>query len=449
MAVRLIAGRAGCGKTHHCLTQIASMLEARLIDGPRLILLVPEQAGLQMERSLLTRTRARLLGRCEVLSFRRLAHRLLSDSAAPSPVVMTPIGRQMALRYLIGRHHRELTEFARVANRPGFVASISATLTELLQESASVEQLESAATDAQRAQHPSALRLHDVALLYRVYLEYLGSQRVDPEGVLDLARARLSECELLSGAHVWIDGFAGLTQQQQRMIVALARHTAEVQIALLMDDRRTDGPPDELSLFARTEQTWAVLSRALREAGVAIEPPLLLSCDPAPRFARSELVLLERNLFRDESAASPRDPSSPAGCGPVRYVVAPDRRAECAAAARAILDLVQAEQSPMRFRDIAVIVRDLEPYHDLLSAELAAHGIPFFIDRRRPTYHHPLVQWIRAALALLIDRRVDQTVCQLLKTGLVSVDPEEADTLENYLLAHGIEDAAAWDEPWK
>ena len=53
MSVRLIAGRAGSGKTRWCQSQICEELAASLTDGPRLIILVPEQAGLQMERSLL------------------------------------------------------------------------------------------------------------------------------------------------------------------------------------------------------------------------------------------------------------------------------------------------------------------------------------------------------------------------------------------------------------
>ena len=261
MTVRLIAGRAGSGKTHACLMQIAEELHPAPAEGPRLILLVPDQAALQMERALLTTGGLPALGRCEVLSFRRLARRILQETGAPGLTTLSPLGRQMALRLLIARNARTLREFKSVAERPGFIAELAATLSELLQESVSIDELNAAAAAAADTNDPTAPRLHDLALLYRAYLDYLGDTRVDPESVLDLARARIKTLDWITGCRVWIDGFAGLTRQQSRMIVALTRHATTVNIALLLDprDRRAIGaeqPPDDWALFARTDRTW-------------------------------------------------------------------------------------------------------------------------------------------------------------------------------------------------
>ncbi|HKQ46619.1 MAG TPA: PD-(D/E)XK nuclease family protein [Phycisphaerae bacterium] len=457
MAVRLIAGRAGSGKTHRCLAGIGEELARSLTDGPQLILLVPEQAALQMERGLLARSPSGALGRCEVLSFRRLAHRILSEAriGGPIPTPLTPMGRQMALRRLIQRHRRRLREFGKVAERPGFIAAVSSGIVELLQEAVTVDQLDGAAQAAETAGDPSAPRLHDMALLLRAYLDYLGDDRVDPESVLDLARARLDAIEWLRGARVWIDGFAGLTEQQMRMIVALAQRVAHIDLALLLDpDHRRAGEfevePDDVSLFARTERTWFHLARAIRDAGVTIEEPILLSEKNCPRFANApSLACLERHLFAPMPGRSSLIPHSEFRIpNSARLLEAPDRRAEVAAAVRAIVDLVQRGDRPLRFRDIAIIVRDLTPYHDLISAELAAHHIPFFIDRRRQTYHHPLVQLVRATVTMRADGPFDAAMAMLLKTGLCGLPDAEADALENYQLAHGLCTPASWEENW-
>src|SRR5262245_30109290 len=112
MSVRLIAGRAGTGKTHYCLSQVCQALAYGAADGPRLVMLVPEQAALQMERGILGMLREQgapaVLGRCEVLGFRRLAHRVLNETLGPAPVVLTSNGRQMALRHLVNKHGGEL-----------------------------------------------------------------------------------------------------------------------------------------------------------------------------------------------------------------------------------------------------------------------------------------------------------------------------------------------------
>jgi len=275
----------------------------------------------------------------------------------------------------------------------------------------------------------------------------------------------------LAGSRISIDGFAGLTQQQLRMMVALARRAEHVDFALLLDPTDAEQPPDEFSLFARTERTWAAVARTLREANVPIEQPVNLGVKDRPRFARAPtLGHLERSLFRTdvirplteaETAKSARyesqrhatlsaaaDRGSDQAARAIRLVSAPDRRGEVRAAVRAVMDLVQSPGSVLRFRDIAIVVRDLEPYHDLISAALAACRIPFFIDRRRPTYHHPLVQLVRAVLAMHGDTLFDQTVAALLKTGLSGLRDETADAMENYALAHGLSTAAAWEETW-
>jgi ATP-dependent helicase/nuclease subunit B len=456
MAVRLIAGRAGSGKTHWCQARICEALASSLAEGPRLVMLVPEQAALQMERGLLAMAPAPTLGRCEVLSFRRLAHRILNDSPGPTPAVLSPTGRQMALRHLIGRHKKSLREFGRVADRGGVVAAVARTITELLQECVSPDQLKAESQAAIDEQDASGPRLHDIAALYRAYLDYLGSERVDPEGVLDLARSRLDSAAWARGAHIWIDGFAGLTQQQMRMIVDLAGRAAQVDVALLLDPqhgrlRDPDSPPDDLSLFARTERTWFAMVRALREAGVPVEGPILLGREGCPRFAGSPgLARVEMNLF---SMPHPRRDSEPTpspreGRPAVRFLKAPDRRAEVAAAVSTMVDLVQRPQSPLRYREVSVVVRDLEPYHELISSSLRARGIPFFIDRRRPTHHHALIQFVRAALAMQGRGPFDQAIAALLKSGLTGLDDEAADALENYLLAYGLSSPDSWDEPW-
>ena len=50
--LRFVFGRAGTGKTRHCLDEVRARL-AEAADGPPLIMLVPEQATFQTEYALL------------------------------------------------------------------------------------------------------------------------------------------------------------------------------------------------------------------------------------------------------------------------------------------------------------------------------------------------------------------------------------------------------------
>ena len=90
-----------------------------------------------------------------------------------------------------------------------------------------------------------------------------------------------------------------------------------------------------------------------------------------------------------------------------------------------------------RFRKTAVLLRTLEGYHDVLRRVFSRYGIPFFLDRREPSAHHPLAELTRNALRLTaFDWRHDDWFSAL-KTGLISGDEEAIDRLENEALARG------------
>ncbi len=441
MAVRFVRGRAGSGKTHLCVQSLRASLIAQPTGAPTLVFLVPEQAALQMERSLLVDAAVPGLARCEVLGFRRLAFRILNDAGESVPGVLTPTGRIMVLRDLLTRCRPELKELAGVATRAGLIENLARSIVELIQESIVPERLDAAAQAAAAENHASAARLQDVALVYRRYLEYLGSTHVDPEGVLDLARSRIARLSWLTGCHVWVDGFAGFTAQQSRFLIDLARNAASVQISLLVAPNQLDltVAPDAFNLFARSDRTAHELFVAFRAAGIAMDDPLVVHPAQPPRFRGPALVQLERNLFQPTPAPDPRARIDAS----VQFSRCAGPRAEIAAAVREIRRLTQRRDDPLRYRDIAVILRDLEPYHDLISSALREAAIPFFIDRRRPISHHPLVEAVRALLRMQGDASA-VALPALLKTGLTPLDEPHADLLENYLRAHALFAPDTW-----
>ena len=85
----------------------------------------------------------------------------------------------------------------------------------------------------------------------------------------------------------------------------------------------------------------------------------------------------------------------------IDIIEAPDRRGEVDAAARKIQDLLH---SGLRLRDIAVLMRSIDDYEELIGASFVEHGIPYFADRRRTAGHHPLLQFTRAALQIASSR---------------------------------------------
>jgi len=87
-----------------------------------------------------------------------------------------------------------------------------------------------------------------------------------------------------------------------------------------------------------------------------------------------------------------------------------DPETEVRAAAQAIramglsAELGHEKPRQVRYRQIAVIVPELDDaggYQDAIRRIFREHGIPFFIDQRRSMAHHPLVEFVRAAVCVV------------------------------------------------
>jgi len=462
MAVRFVIGTAGSGKTWHCLEAIRKRLRASAGEGGKLLLLVPEQASFQMERALIETPDLAGFTRCEVLSFQRLAYRIFAETGADprrGDQTIGSLGRMMAIRRLIRRERAGLHLLDRVADKPGFVKQVAGAIDELMRENVEPAVLADLAEQQADEDPLASAKLADLTRLYQAYLDYLIDDRIDPAQYLNLAAERLSLCSWLTDAEVWVDGFAGFARQEYCLLAKLAACVSRMEITMLIEPSASVVTSDTLpaltySRFARTERTLVRLRHELRSAGVVFADPIRLSASPGPRFVTQELGCLERHLFVSRphhvdnmaSLASSRD--SATGPETVRVVEMADRRSEVDAAIAEIQRLTREADPPMHYRDIAVVVRDLDPYHDLLSVAMRSHGIPCFIDRREPTTHHPLVALMGALLAVAADNCRLESVRLMLKTGLLPLSAEDADLLENYLLASGISGRQRWAEPW-
>lgn len=422
--------------------------------GPPIYWILPKQATFSAERELTTRGGLDGFCRARVLSFELLGEEVLESCGGAAVPQVTAIGRQMLLGYLLRSKQEELRFFRSVARQPGLAARLDSTFAEfercgkdpaaLAELLATLEEEDArAATIEHRLLRE---KVGDFHLLYRAYREALGDERVDPHRRLMQVLECIKDHSPLragAGASVFIDGFLEFTDRERRMIAALGQVCPRVDVTMLMDPsaRVIHDPhtiPDDLGLFHRTESTYRSLHFALTEAGVAIDEPVLL--EKTSRFVTPELREIERSLFADH--VEPVEEAQE-----IELVEAPDRRGEVDAAARRIRDLLR---SGRRLREITVLVRDIDDYHELINASFREHEIPFFVDRRRSASHHPLIQFTRAVFQIARAGWPHEAMMTLVKSGLAGLTLDQAERLENYVLTHRLRGVIAWTapEPW-
>ena len=438
MAVTFVLGRAGGGKTRYCLDAIRTALDDPA-DESRLVLLVPEQASFQMERALATACAAGGYWRAEVLSFSRLARRAL-EQAAGDLIQLSPRARSMVLRGCAVRMGPALRFYRRVAQCPGFLAQLDRLVDELLSEGVTWQELAAA---ARALSDPAGRRkVAELARLYREYLSWLGPERLDPAQRLDVLRERLGRLPWLADARLWVDGFAGFTGQESAALAAMAQAARDVTITLLLDPQSSAvrfprQPPDWLNRFHRTEQTYQRLLELFAQAAVPCRPAVVLpSAQPPPRFAgASQLARLEAGLAAPGAQPSITPPAAPQ----VRLYECATHRDELRAAARFIRQMIADAGGSLRFRDFAVISRDLEPFVPVVAEVFEDYGIPYFLDRRRPMRAHPLCRLVDALLAVVAEDYSLSATTRLLRTGLLPLTRAEAEQLENLAVNHCVQ----------
>ncbi|MDD4189040.1 MAG: helicase-exonuclease AddAB subunit AddB, partial [Eubacteriales bacterium] len=104
--------------------------------------------------------------------------------------------------------------------------------------------------------------------------------------------------------------------------------------------------------------------------------------------------------------------------------------------AREIVRMCREEN--LRYKEIAVTVRDLQSYERLIEVIFADYGIPCFLDRKKGIINHPLVRLILSMLDIFIENWSYNSVFQYLKTGLAGICRSDIDLIENYVLECGI-----------
>jgi ATP-dependent helicase/nuclease subunit B len=524
MSVTFVIGRAGSGKTERCFSRIIAALRDEPL-GPPIFWILPRQATFVTERRLTCAAGLEGFCRARVLSFDQLGQEIFAACGGSAVPEVTVIGRQMILGHLLRRHSSRLLFFKSTERQAGLAAELDATFDELERAGKNAADLAALISDLSHCGpldvEGESLRakLQDVRLLYDAYLDYLGQDRLDPHRRLRQVLESVASCSFLPGSAFYVDGFFEFTDHERRMLGAIAKAGARMEITVLMDPgspllRDPHPLPDEMGLFHRTETTYRRLWFTLKEENVAVDPPVMLG--DVRRFESAMLARVEGEMFgalptpgaagaptgglhaaipippvrapaalaRDADAmVSDADPTksereiSPVGCAPrtadretvpvadvaehgdprrdraakpqaaessaIERIEAPDRVAEVDAVARRVRGMLVEGH---RLRDIAVLVRGLENYHQIIAASFDEHEIPFFVDRRRSAAHHPVLQLLRGALeAARADWNHDAVVA-LMKTGLAGLSLDEADELENYVLLHRVR-GAQWESP--
>jgi ATP-dependent helicase/nuclease subunit B len=245
---------------------------------------------------------------------------------------------------------------------------------------------------------------------------------------------------------LWVDGFSEWSAQELELLAALIPHCDKATLTFCLDAI----PSQKLSCLSNwsvPQQSFERFKKRLKELSkIDLTVELLDHQTGQTRFCGNPILQqLAKNWSKSEKLATqPETQHEPAALArALRLASCANPEAEAILAAREIRRHVR---NGGRFRDVIVLVRQLEKYHQVLQRIFSCYEIPYFLDRRESVSHHPLAELTRNALRTVAFHWQRDDWFASLKTGLVGVDEREIDELENEALARGWK-GTAWHEP--
>ena len=439
MALQFIFGNPGSGKSHYLYEHI--IRESMKHPDINYIILVPEQFTMQTQKELVLRHPRHGIMNIDVLSFARLAFRVLEETGNGSREILDDEGKNLILRRLAGKKEDSLKVLKGNIKKPGYISEVKSVISELTQYNISPDGMDDMITEADESSY-LAWKLKDIQVMYQAFEEYLADKYITKEEILDILCNVMDKSRMLKDSVIALDGFTGFTPLQNKVLGEMLHHCQKVMITVTMDKREDPYVmKDKYQLFALSKQMVTSLVKIAGEEKVLVEEPVCLYQEPVWRFRNAPaLAFLEKELFR-YSGRTYREKQSN-----VRVYAAANPRMEVECAAQRIRFLIRKKE--YRYREIAVIASDMNLYADEIEKTFREYEIPVFMDYKRNVLLNSFVEYIRSLLAMAEQNFSAESVFRFLRTDLVGFTGEELDLLENYVLALGIRGYKKWQEKW-
>lgn len=427
MSLRFYFGPSGSGKSHRIYEEI--MQRAAQEPGRNFLIIVPDQFTMQTQKDLVMRSDRGGILNIDVLSFGRLSHRILEEVGTKEMPVLDDTGKSLVLQKIAADLKEQMPAMGSLLHKQGYIHEVKSAISEFMQYGISTQDMDKLIASAEK-RGALAMKLRDLKTLYRGFQDYIRDHFITTEETLDVLRRSLVKSKILPDSVVVFDGFTGFTPIQNRLIQELMRVCEETIVAVTIGEEEDPYQMDgEQKLFHLSKKTVADLVKLAAEAEVTRGEDVFVKGGPNRFTEAPALCYLEQNLFRYQY-----EPYTEKQCE-IRMFEALSPREEVHQTALYIRKLIREEG--LTYRDIAVVIGDLEGYASYVETEFGQLEIPCFLDRTRGIVLNPMIEYIKSVLQLYIRDFSYDTVFHFLRSGMADISREEIDELENYVIRTG------------
>jgi ATP-dependent helicase/nuclease subunit B len=439
MYLETILGGFGIDRTAACFERMQKTRE-KYPDMP-MIMIVPDQYSHTAERQAAERFGGTGLNGIEVLTFGRLAYRV-RELAAP-PDYITAAGKQMLLRRAVETTDDPDAVFALCRGKRGFMDTLSQLISEFKRYEVAADMLAERTESIEN--EALGRKMSVIANIYSSYEKLLSGKFSDSDDDMSMVAEYITSSDMLDGYAVWFDEFSDFLPQNYAVISAIMKKARYTGVSLCIPADEDFDPEDDTYDTCRI--TYGKLKKLARDAGCKTGD----FCAKKGRVGEisEEIYFLLENWGGGQAVYNkPTDKIS--------LFQGRDLYSEVEHTADEIVRLVS---GGMRYRDISVLCGDAGEYAHLIEAVFSDYEIPYFSDSTSSVTTHPVIALLLSLFHILSsDWRYDDIfhylrtgmVYEQTEKGLLPLDENMIDLLENYVLKYGVRGARQWlsDNPW-
>lgn len=429
MSLRFIYGRSGTGKTSFCFREIGNLINKE----NKIYIITPEQFSFTAEQNLMKAVNSKAVINAEVLTFERMAYRVINEIGNTLNTNLSECGKAMLLYNIIEENKNDLKYLGKTEKNLDVILRM---ITELKKHSINTQQIEDVKLnlDNKRLEY----KLEDLNLLLSAFNSFINSKYIDEDDVLTILCENIEKVDMFNDAIIYIDEFAGFTKQEYLIIEKLLNIAKNVNISICTDNIKKDTNPD-IDIFYSNKVCINKIIEIANKNNIKIDKSVVLG--EKYRFKNKELYTLEEQLVYNKKEKYSYN------CENIKLFLANNPYSEIEYVANNILNLVRENQ--LKYRDIAVITKDISQYSSLIKVIFKKYNIPVFIDEKQDLSQNILVKYITSLLDIFAKNWSMEAMFNYIKSGFLDLEIEDIFMLENYCKLLGIKGMKKYSEEWK
>ena len=357
--MKIIYGVTGTGKSEYVFNEIQKS------SADKIYIITPEQFSFTAERRLIDTLPEKATLKVEVLSFERMAYRVIKETIGDDIKNISKSGKAMLIYEAISKHQKEL-KF--LGNSNENVDMIISQITEFKKHNINTEMLEKQKDETSDPYLKA--KMNDMLIVYKELEDKITEDNyIDENDLLTILAENIAKSHLFDESVMYIDEFAGFTKQEYSVISELNKIAKEIYITVCTDELRVTKSP-EADIFYDNKQTVQTLCNICD-----IDKDSQIRLQDIHRYKNDELKHLAQNLYAVPYKVYHGDVNH------IKLYLAENQYSEVEHVAANIVKLVR--DKGYRYSDIAVICRNIDTYASLCKAIFAEYEIPVFIDTKK------------------------------------------------------------------